>query len=81
MTREELESRTRCWNVSRKRFLVVGIGIERWRQSARALAELLDRRPDLISWWAKRAAELRSQDNRFAKEYAKTDELLRKLFE
>lgn len=78
--REALESRTRCWDVSRPRIMIVGLGIERWRQSATCLARLLFRRPDLISWWAKRAVELRSTDQNFANAYVNLDERMRSRF-
>lgn len=77
----ELRSRTRRWAVSRVRFLIVGLGVERWRQSATGLAAALDRRPDLVSWWARRAVELRHELAQQAAAYEELDERLRIRFE
>ena len=59
---EELTERTRRLEVAGLRFLVVGLGIERWGQRASHLAQLFGRRPDLVSWWAKKARALRLGD-------------------
>jgi hypothetical protein len=59
--------------VSRQRYLIAALSIERWEISARALSELLERRPESISRWASRGAELRQQSEEFFTEYEKLD--------
>ncbi len=59
--------------VSRHRYLIAALAIERWGISARALSELLERRPESISRWASRGAELRQQSEKFSTEYENLD--------
>jgi len=60
------------------RFLVIGLGIERWSQRAGELAEVFGRRSDYVSWWAKRARELRLSDPAWAEKYETLDEGMRR---
>ena len=59
--------------LSRRRYLLAGLGIERWRVRAGRLAEVFGRRPEVISRWAKRAGELRLADGGFARAYEALD--------
>jgi putative transposase len=55
------------------RYLVGGLAIERWRIRAGELAAVIGRRPEVISRWAGRAAQLRGSDPDFAARYEKLD--------
>ena len=76
----DLVSKSRRREISWGRFTVVGLGIERWGQSAKAPAALFERHPEFVSWWAKRAAELRMLESDFAAAYEDLDERLRSRF-
>lgn len=77
MSLDELRERSANRKLTRLRYLVVGLGIERWQQKAGELARVLRRRPDYVSWWAKRARELRLTEPGFAERYRSLDEELR----
>jgi REP element-mobilizing transposase RayT len=62
--------------LSRRRYLLAGLAIERWRVRAGALAEVFGRRPEVISRWATRAGELRLADGEFARAYEALDAAL-----
>ena len=59
--------------ISRQRYLIAAVAIERWGISARALSELLERRPESISRWASRGSELRQQSEEFFNAYENLD--------
>jgi REP element-mobilizing transposase RayT len=71
-----LAARQRDAATTRLRYLVAGVGIERWRQSPSALGECLGRWPEAVGRWALRAGELRVTDNAFQKAYESLDERL-----
>lgn len=79
--RETLDSRTRRWEVSRKRIMIVGLGVERWKQKATHVARELERTPEFVSWSAKRAAELRADDKEFDLAFCELDEAIRCRYE
>jgi hypothetical protein len=76
---DELKARSANRELARLRYLVVGLGIERWQQKAGELAVVLGRRADYVSWWARRARELRLTDPDWAERYRSLDEGLRAL--
>jgi putative transposase len=61
---------------SSARYLVAGLGIERWRLRAGELAALAGRRPEVVSRWAARAGELRATDETFGRRYEALDAAL-----
>ena len=75
-----LAIRRRDAATSRLRYLVAGVGIERWRQRPAALAECLGRWPEAVGRWAQRAGELRLTDEAFSAEYESLDERLAEEF-
>jgi REP element-mobilizing transposase RayT len=81
MSADEFNGRSRKQELANARFLVVGLGIERWGQRAGELAEVLGRRADYVSWWARRARQLRLDDPEWAERYESVDERLRAGFE
>jgi hypothetical protein len=62
--------------LSRRRYLLAGLAIERWRVRAGRLATLFGRRPEVISRWATRAGELRRTDDGFTRAYEALDAAL-----
>ena len=76
-----LTERTRRQEVAELRFLVVGLGIERWGQRAGQLAAVFGRRPDYVSWWARKARQLRRANPAWARRFDLLDERLRARFE
>jgi hypothetical protein len=81
MSADELSVQSRKRELANARFLVVGLGIERWGQRAGELAGILGRRADYVSWWARRARQLRLDDPGWAERYHAMDEKLREAFE
>jgi putative transposase len=73
---EHLASRLRDRETAAQRRLVVTLGVERWRQSGSALAEVLNKNADVVSWWVGEGTRRRLEDNEFA---AKLDWLDREL--
>jgi REP element-mobilizing transposase RayT len=63
---------------SRIRYVVAGLGIERWGVRAGALGEVMGRRPEVVSRWATRAGELRVADPEFRTMYEALDAALAK---
>ena len=71
-----LAARQRDAATTRLRYLIAGVGIERWRQSPTALGKSLGRWPEAVGRWALRAGELRVTDETFEKAYESLDECL-----
>ena len=59
--------------ISRKRYLIAALGIERWGMTAKPLAELVGRLPEAVSRWGSRGAELRQESEEFREAYEKLD--------
>lgn len=76
---EGLVSRARDSRTARDRKLIATLGAERWRQSRKALAEALDKNPDVVSWWVGEGARLRSEDPSFAARLEDLDDALTEL--
>ena len=47
---------------------VGALGVERWRQKGTALAEVLNKNPDVVSWWVGEGIRRRLDDRGFAAE-------------
>ncbi len=62
--------------LSRQRYLVAALGVERWGQQSKRLGELLGRRGDAVSRWVRHGAELRGSDSSFANDYEELDKAL-----
>jgi len=73
---ENLASRARDSQTALTRRLVVTLGIERWRQNRTALAGVLLKNADVVSWWAGEGARRRIEDEGFAKELNRLDRKL-----
>ncbi len=58
---------------SRLRYLVGAVAIERWGVQAKALGELLGRRPENVTRWAARGARARQADEEFRQAYEELD--------
>lgn len=58
------------------RRLIVTLGVERWRQNRTRLAEVLQKNPDVLSWWAGEGALLRAEDSDFAAELDRMDKAI-----
>ena len=63
-----LASRARDRETAAMRRLVVTLGVERWRQKGTALAEVLNKNPDVVSWWVGEGIRRRLEDRGFAAE-------------
>jgi REP element-mobilizing transposase RayT len=71
-----LAVRQRDAETCRLRYLVAGVGIERWRQQPAALAKCAGRWPEAVGRWARRAGQLRLTDEGFSAAYESLDERL-----
>lgn len=69
-------SRVRDRGTAYARKTIVTLGVERWRQSRVGLARVLQKNPDMVSWWAGEGAKLRTSDPSFAAELDRLDESL-----
>jgi len=59
--------------------MVVTLGVERWEQKGTALAEVLNKNPDVVSWWVGEGIRLRLNDSDFAAELDRLDAQLSSL--
>ena len=73
---DEIAGRGKGREISRTRYLIAALGIERWEMKAKPLTELVGPRPEAISRWASRGAEMLMQSEEFRVEYTKLDEAL-----
>jgi hypothetical protein len=73
---EQLVSRARDRGTADARKLVATLGVERWRQKRTALAAVLNKNPDVVSFWAGEGARRRQEDADYA---AKLDEFDKRL--
>jgi len=65
---DRLASRARDRETAEMRRLVVTLGVERWRQKGTALAEVLNKNPDVVRWWFGEGIRRRLDDRGFAAE-------------
>jgi REP element-mobilizing transposase RayT len=66
-------SRRRDRPTATVRRLLAALGVERWRQNRTELARVLQKNPDVISWWAGEGAQKRIDDPQFAAELDRVD--------
>jgi len=70
---ETVSSRVRDRATAAVREKIVTLGVERWRQNRTALATVLRKNPDMVSWWAGRGAKRRMADAGYAAELDSLD--------
>jgi len=63
-------------DISRTRYLIAALAIERWGITAKPLAELVSRLPEAVSRWASRGAAMRRQSREFSEQYERLDRAL-----
>jgi len=73
---EHIASRARDSDTAGKRRLVVTLGVERWRQKGRAMAAVLNKNPDVVSWWVGEGIRRRLEDDEFATQLEELDKQL-----
>ena len=71
-----VSSRVRDRGTAAARKLIVTVGVERWRQSRVGLARVLQKNPDMVSWWAGEGAKSRTSDPEYAAKLDRLDEAL-----
>jgi hypothetical protein len=59
--------------ISRKRYMITALAIERWGITAKGLSGVVGRRPEAVTRWAYRGAEMRQQSEEFSGAYEKLD--------
>jgi len=59
--------------ISRERYLIAALGIERWGLDRKNPAGLVGRLPEAVSRWASRGAEMRRELEDFREAYKKLD--------
>jgi hypothetical protein len=59
---EQLPSRARDRSTADARKVLATLGVERWGQKRTALASVLNKNPDVVSFWAGDGARRRKQD-------------------
>lgn len=72
-------SRRRDRPTAMVRRLIVTLGAERWRQNRKELAKVLDKNPDVISWWAGEGVMRRMKDPEFAAQIDRVDQKLARI--
>ena len=70
---DRLASRARDRKTAAMRRLVVTLGVERWRQRGTALARVLDKNPNVVSWWVGEGIRRRLEDEDYAKKLDRLD--------
>ncbi len=73
---EHIASRARDRDTAGKRRLIVTLGVERWRQKGKAMAAVLNKNPDVVSWWVGEGIRRRLEDDEFATQLEELDKQL-----
>jgi hypothetical protein len=73
---DHLVSRARDRETASNRRLIVTLGAERWRQNRTELGKVMNKNPDVVSWWVGEGTRRRMEDGDFA---ARIDALDREL--
>ena len=73
---EEIAGRGKGRQISRTRYLIAALGIERWGMNAKPMAGLVGRWPEAVSRWASRGAEMRVESEAFRDAYERLDQTL-----
>jgi REP element-mobilizing transposase RayT len=69
-----ISSRVRDCRTAAARKLIVTLGVERWRRSRTGLARVLEKNPDMVSFWAGEGAKSRVNNPEYAAELDRLDE-------
>jgi len=72
----ELGSEGKGRELSRPRYLMAALGVERWGQDAERLGEVVGRREDVVSRWVRRGSQIRETDEALREAYDKLDRAL-----
>jgi REP element-mobilizing transposase RayT len=67
-------SRARDRQTAAARKLIVTLGVERWRLGRTGLARVLQKNPDVVSWWAGEGTKSRISDAEYAAELDNVDQ-------
>jgi hypothetical protein len=73
---EQLASRARDRSTADARKVIATLGVERWGQKRTALALVLNKNPDVVSFWAGEGARRRQEDPDYASMLDALDERL-----
>jgi len=73
---DQLASRSRDRDTANARKVVATLGVERWGQRRTALAAVLNKNPDVVSFWAGEGARRRQEDPDYAAKLNELDERL-----
>lgn len=76
ITPQQLARRSSTRALTRLRALVLTLGVERWGQSTKQLADLLGRRGDVASRWVRWGGERRQMEKGFRREFETLDSSL-----
>jgi REP element-mobilizing transposase RayT len=71
-------SRVRDRETAAHRMMIATLGAERWRQNRTGLARVMNKNPDMVSYWAGEGAKRRMIDPKYAAELDRLDEDLAK---
>ncbi len=71
-----IASRVRDRETAARRKMIVTLGAERWRQSRTGLARVMQKNPDMVSYWAGEGAKSRVNDPEYAAALDQLDEAL-----
>ncbi len=74
---QRLAGRTKDRETAELRRLVAALGVERWRQRCKDLAEVLGKNPDVVSYWVVEGVRRRRDDPAFARRFDEYDERLK----
>lgn len=69
-------SRVRDRGTAAARKVIVTLGVERWRQGRVGLARVMQKNPDMVSWWAGEGAKRRISDPEYAANLNRLDKAL-----
>ena len=73
---QRLAGRNKDRETAELRRLVAALGVERWRQRCKDLAEVLGKNPDVVSYWVAEGVRRRADDPAFAERFDECDERL-----
>jgi len=73
---QRLAGRNKDRETAELRRLVAALGVERWRQRCKDLAEVLGKNPGVVSYWVVEGVRRRHDDAAFAKRFDECDERL-----
>jgi len=73
---ERLASRARDSATAEMRRVVATLGVERWGQKGRDIAGVLNKNPDVVSWWVGQGARRRLEDREYAQRLDDLDRAL-----